>query len=387
MKKIFCLNKISNVGQSVLPMDTYQLTESIEEASAILVRSADMHLMDIPPQIEAIARAGAGVNNIPYEALAKKGIVVFNTPGANANAVAELTLAGMLLAVRDIHGGINWVKQNQTDPDIAKTTEKAKSKFAGTELLGKSIGIIGLGAIGLRIAALANGFGMKVYGNTLNHDELVLIKDSLPPIEFIRNVEEMYPHCDFISLNLPYSAEAKHMINKNSIARMKDGVIILNFARDGLVHEEDLLNAMTQNKVRKYVTDFPNANNATIDQFLVVPHLGASTEEAEDNCASMAANQVRNFLEHGNIKNSVNFPNLDAGPKTKKSRITVMYEADGAQFEMMEKITSYSTSIHSFIHAERNGLGYGIIDCDHEPDQVTLDAIFELKGVIRVRKV
>ncbi|MDY0338383.1 MAG: 3-phosphoglycerate dehydrogenase [Acholeplasmataceae bacterium] len=386
MHKIYCLNKISKVGLGVLPKKDYEVHEAIDDAHAILVRSADMHQMELPDSVLAVARAGAGVNNIPLEPLAKKGVVVFNTPGANANAVSELIMTGMLLASRDIYGGMNWVKANQEDPEINKTTEKAKSKFGGTEILGKSIGIIGLGAIGLRLAHQCALMGMKVYGTKRNLDSLK--KEELPEhMVLVKTKEEIYETCDFISLNLPYSAESKHMIDKEAIKMMKDGVIILNFARDGLVNEFDVLDAIEAGKVRTYVTDFPNANNAKQDKFIVIPHLGASTEEAEDNCAAMAANQIKDFIENGNIKNSVNFPDINAGPKQAKSRLIILYEASNPQFDIMSKIAETQSHVKSFIHQEKNGYGCAIMDCERDIDKITLDAIFNLKEVIKIREI
>ncbi len=388
MHKIHCLNKISKIGLSVLPKKDYEVSDSLDDVKAILVRSADMHQMELPESLLAVARAGAGVNNIPLEPLAKKGVVVFNTPGANANAVSELIVAGMLLASRDIFGGMNWVKANQEDSEINKTTEKAKSQFGGTELLNKSIGIIGLGAIGLRLAQICTALGMKVYGTKRNLESLNTMKDQLPQqMILVKTKEEIYKKCDFISLNLPFSAESKHMINKETIQMMKDGVIILNFARDGLVNENDVLEAIHAGKVRTYVTDFPNANNAKQDHFIVIPHLGASSEEAEDNCASMAAEQIKDFIENGNIKNSVNFPDINAGPKQTKSRLVILYEASNPQFDIMSKIAETQSHVKSFVHQEKNGYGCAIMDCESDIDRITLDAIFNLKEVIKIREI
>ena len=386
MHKIYCLNKISKVGLSVLPKNNYEVSESLEDVKAVLVRSSDMHQMELPESVLAVARAGAGVNNIPLETYANQGVVVFNTPGANANAVSELIVSGLLLASRDIFGGMNWVKENKDDAEINKTTEKAKSKFGGTEVLGKSIGIIGLGAIGLRLAHVCAAMGMKVYGTKRNLDSLN--KDELPKgMILVKTKEEIYETCDFISLNLPFSPESKHMINKETISMMKDGAIILNFARDGLVNEIDILEAIENGKVKTYVTDFPNAHNAKQDRFIVMPHLGASTEEAEDNCAEMAARQIKDFIEHGNIKNSVNFPEINAGPKHTKSRLVILYEASNPQFDIMSKIAETQSHVTSFIHQEKNGYGCAIMDCDNDIDQITLDAIFNLKEVIRIREI
>ncbi|MBU1141693.1 MAG: 3-phosphoglycerate dehydrogenase [Firmicutes bacterium] len=385
MKNIYCLNNISKFGLNALSSD-YQLVDDINIAHAVLVRSANMHDLELPKSVVAVARAGAGVNNIPLEAYAKKGIVVFNTPGANANAVKELVIAGMLLSSRDIHGGINWVSENKEDPEIGKSIEKAKAQFGGTEIQGKTIGIIGLGAVGLLVAQAAVALGMKIVGlesnvNSLNACKNKLSQDTI----YVSSKEELFPLCDFISLNIPFIPETKNFIDQNALMQMKDGVILLNFARDGLVNDEDLEKAIMNHKVRKYVTDFPNAKTALMDGVIAIPHLGASTEEAEDNCAYMAAMQIQDYIKNGNIKNSVNFPNLDAGKCKSASRVAVLYEDTQNIAEFIKKITECEHRIDQFIHDERNGYGYAILDCDEKMDQVTIDAINNLKGTILIR--
>lgn len=375
MKNIYLLNKISKIGLNVLPKENYQITEDLNNADAILLRSASMHEMELPKNVLAIARAGAGVNNIPYEKLAETGVLVFNTPGANANAVAELTLAGMLLATRDIYGGITWVKNNKTDADISKTTEKAKSQFGGTEILNKTIGIIGLGAIGLRLANICAGVGMKVLGT--KRDLSTLANEKLHEnIKLVKTKEEIFREADFISLNIPLNDHTKNTINEEVLRTLKDDVIILNFARAGLVDEEALSNSF---KVRKYVTDFPTPYNANNDKFLVIPHLGASTEEAEDNCAYMAASQVKDYLENGNILNSVNYPDLSYG-KVKNFRVTVMYNpSTNVKTEIIKNLNAAD-----YKFKENKNFGYLIIDLNEKPD---LSSINDLTGIIKIREL
>jgi len=321
--RIHCLNSISKVGLHELPQD-FILTQTLDDADAVLVRSAVMHDMVIPKSLKAVARAGAGVNNIPLDAYAKQGIVCFNTPGANANAVKELIIAGMLLASRDIIGGANWIQANKQDPEIAKTVEKAKNQFGGTEIKGKTIGIVGLGAIGMQLAKSCASLGMKIIG----YERFVSRIDRLEMPEgmvLASQVEELYPVCDFISLNVPLNNETKYMIDQKALDKMKEGIIILNFARDQLVCDQDMKVALENKKVRCYVTDFPNTETANMKGVLAIPHLGASTEEAEDNCAVMAVHQLVDFFKQGNIKNSVNFPDATLGIK-KHPRITLLGE-------------------------------------------------------------
>lgn len=375
MKNIYLLNKISKVGLEVLPKENYQITEDLNNADAILLRSASMHDMELPKNVLAIARAGAGVNNIPYDKFAKDGVLVFNTPGANANAVAELTLAGMLLAARDIHGGINWVDENKSDADISKTTEKIKSQFGGTELLNKTIGIIGLGAIGLRLARICASIGMKVLGT--KRDLSTLANEELHEnIKLVKTKEEIYKEANFISLNIPLNDHTKNTINKEVIETLQDDVVILNFARAGLVDEEAVSNS---NKVRKYVTDFPTPYNANNNKFLVIPHLGASTAEAEDNCAFMAASQVKDYLENGNILNSVNYPDLNYGT-FEKYRLTAMYDANTNAKEDIIK----ALNVKDFKANDYKGLGYIIINLENDVDTSDLENI---KGIIKIRKL
>lgn len=281
MFQYHCLNPIANVGLDLFSQD-YQKTDDIKEAQAVLVRSAAMHEMELPEGLCAVARAGAGVNNIPLEKCAEQGIVVFNTPGANANGVKELVFAGMLLASRDITGGINWVLENQENENIAKDVEKAKKAFAGCEISGKKLGVIGLGAIGVKVANAATHLGMEVYG----YDPFISVNAAWSlsrNVKHISNVEDIYRECDYITIHVPLLEDTKKMLNKEAFALMKDGVVILNFARSLLVDEEDIIVAIKEGKVKKYVSDFPTSTTAGKEGCILIPHLGASTEESEDN--------------------------------------------------------------------------------------------------------
>ena len=323
---ILCLNKISPVGMKVLPA-SYKVTEDINDADAILVRSAAMHEMVLPQRVVAVARAGAGVNNIPLDVYAKAGVVVFNTPGANANAVKELTIAGMLLAARDIRGSMEWVKANKDDELINKSMEKAKGAFAGTEILGKTLGVIGCGAIGALVAQAAGALGMHVIGVEPSEATIERNKHLFPADMEIVSYDELYKRADYISIHVPLLDATKGMLNKEAFAKMKDGVIIVNCARDAIVNDNDLEEAIKAGKVRRYVTDFPNHKTANMEGVVAISHLGASTEEAEDNCAAMAAKQVVDYVENGNIINSVNYPRIDLGKKEGK-RVVVLFEGD-----------------------------------------------------------
>ena len=324
--KILCLNKISPVGLKVLP-SSYSFTDDLNEANAILVRSANMLETTLPKNVLAVGRAGAGVNNIPLEAYAKEGVVVFNTPGANANAVKELTIAGMLLAARDIRGSMEWVQNNKSDELINKSMEKAKSAFAGTEILGKTLGIIGCGAIGALVAQAAGALGMHVLGVEPSEATIERNKHLFPADMEIVSQEEMYARADYISIHVPLMDATRGMLNKEVFAQCKDGVIIVNCARDAIVNDDDMKLALESGKVRRYVTDFPNYKTANMNGVVAISHLGASTEEAEDNCAAMAARQIVDYVENGNIINSVNFPRIDLG-KREGTRVVVLFEGD-----------------------------------------------------------
>ena len=373
---ILCLNKISPVGMKVLP-SSYQVTEDINEADAILVRSAAMHEMVLPQRVVAVARAGAGVNNIPLEAYAKAGVVVFNTPGANANAVKELTIAGMLLAARDLRGSMEWVKENKGDELINKSMEKAKGAFAGTEILGKTLGVIGCGAIGALVAQAAGALGMHVIGVEPSEATIEKNKHLFPADMEIVSYDEMYQRADYISIHVPLLDATKGMINKEAFAKMKDGVIIVNCARDAIVNDNDLEEAIKAGKVRKYVTDFPNYKTANMDGVVAISHLGASTEEAEDNCAAMAAKQVVDYIENGNIINSVNYPRLDLGKKEGK-RVIVLFEGDKIN-EVTDIVNR--AGITKMTSGSKGAFGALLAEVSGDVDEAALKAV---EGVTRV---
>ena len=341
--KILCLNKISPVGLKVLP-SSYELTEDMAQAGAILVRSANMLETTLPENVLAVARAGAGVNNIPLEPYAKAGVVVFNTPGANANAVKELTIAGMLLAARDIRGSMEWVKENKGDELINKSMEKAKGAFAGTEILGKTLGIIGCGAIGALVAQAAGALGMHVIGVEPSAATIERNKHLFPADMEIVSSDEMYARADYISIHVPLMDATKGMLNKEVFAKCKDGVIVVNCARDAIVNDDDMKEALASGKVRRYVTDFPNYKTANMEGVVAISHLGASTEEAEDNCAAMAAKQVVDYVENGSIINSVNYPRIDLGKK-EGTRVVVLFEGD--HVEEVSKLLAGASKVAS----------------------------------------
>lgn len=386
MMQYYCLNPISKVGLDKFT-DKYKKTDKLEDAQGVLVRSASMHEMDLPENLLAVARAGAGVNNIPLEKCAEKGIVVFNTPGANANGVKELVIAGMLLAARDIVGGIEWVKANAADENIAKTAEKEKGNFAGTELTGKKLGIIGLGAIGVKVANAARHLGMEVYG----YDPYVSVDAAWSlsrDVKHVLNVEDIYKTCDYITIHVPLLDSTKGMINKEAIQMMKDGVVILNFARDLLANEKDVIEALDSGKVRKYVTDFPNTLTASAKGCIVIPHLGASTEESEDNCAVMAVKELMDYLENGNIKNSVNYPACDMGVCTQAGRIAVFHKNIA---NMITKFTGCigdnGINITDMTNKSKGEVAYTMLDIESPATPAIIDRLSAIDGVFRVRVV
>jgi len=386
MFKLSCLNPIAEVGLAYLTQE-YVLTEDITQADGILVRSASMHEMDLPDNLLAVARAGAGVNNIPLDNCAKKGIVVFNTPGANANGVTELVIAGMLLAARDIAGGIEWVKSTAKNPAIDKETEKEKKAFAGTELNRKRLGIIGLGAIGVKVANAAKHLGMEVYG----YDPYVSVDSAWNlsrDVKHVLNVDEIYEGCDFITIHVPLLDATKGMINKESISRMKDGVIILNFARDLLANESDVLDGIKSGKIRKYVTDFPNPVIAGQEGCIVIPHLGASTEESEDNCAKMAVKQMKNYLKNGNIINSVNYPDCDMGICAQAGRIAIFHKNKA---NMITKFTACfgdnEINISDMMNKSMGEVAYTMLDVEEAATPEMITTLQNIEGVFRVRVV
>lgn len=386
MIKVNCLNPIAKVGMSLLP-ETFGTTGDFNEAEAVLVRSAAMHELELPECLLAVARAGAGVNNIPLDKCAEKGIVVFNTPGANANGVKELVVAGMLLASRDIRGGMQWVSDNKEDENIGKTMEKAKAKFAGTEIQGKTLGVIGLGAIGVLVANAASKLGMKVVGC----DPYLSVQNALNlsnEVKIVKSNAEVYAEADFISVHVPLLNDTKGMINKASLSMMKDGVIILNFARDLLVNDDDMAEALASGKVRKYVTDFPNAKTANMDGVIAFPHLGASTEESEDNCAVMAVNQLVDFIENGNIKNSVNYPALDMGVCSKAARIAINHQnIPNILSQLTGAMAEANVNISDMQSKSKGDYAYTMLDLDSTATEAVADKIRGIAGVIKVRIV
>lgn len=361
-RKIYCLNKISKVGLGVLPSN-YKVVEELVGSDAVLVRSAAMHEMDLPESVKCVARAGAGVNNIPLDKYAGKGVVVFNTPGANANAVKELTIAMMLLAARDIRGSMEWVKENKDDPEINKTMEKAKSAFAGTEILGKTLGVIGCGAIGALVADAASKLGMKVVGVEPSTNTRERYKDLLSGVKFVE-LDELLKVSDYITVHVPLMDATRGMINKSALAKAKDGVIVINAARDALVNDEDMKEALASGKVRRYVTDFPNAKSANTEGVVAISHLGASTEEAEDNCAMMAAKQVVEFIENGNIVNSVNYPNLTLGPKA-GPRLVVLTKGDASE-KVLDAVKAAGGKVNKFVSGVKGAYGAVLLELSEE---------------------
>jgi len=384
MKKIHCLNAISAYGTALLTED-YKLTNEIDEAEGVLVRSASMHDMKLPGGLLAVARAGAGVNNIPLEACAAEGIVVFNTPGANANGVKELVIAGLMLASRDIEGGIRWCKENQDDENIAKSAEKAKSRFAGCEIRGKKLGVIGLGAIGAEVANACSSLGMEVYG----YDPFISVNAAWRlsrNVKHITAVDTIYKECDYITLHVPLIDATKGMINKAALDNMKDGTVILNFARDILVNEEDMAEALKSGKIKKYVTDFPNPTSVHMEGAIVIPHLGASTEESEDNCAKMAVKEIMDYIDNGNIRNSVNFPACDMGICGAASRVAVLHlNIPNMIGQITGTLAAGGVNISDMTNKSREKYAYTLLDLETAPDAVSIQKLNAIKGVVRVR--
>ena len=384
MFNIKYLNPISASGTS-LWSEQYTSTENIESADAVIVRSASMHELEIPKQLAAVARAGAGVNNIPLDAMAEKGVVVFNTPGANANGVMELALCGMLLGMRDVIGGINWVQSIRNDGDVAKKVEKGKSKFAGHEIAGKKLGVIGLGAVGGPLANAAIKLGMQVYGCDpfISIDAAWHLDSRIIPV---KTREELYAQCDVISLHTPLLEDTKKMINAEALAAMKDGVIILNFARDLLVDDDAMEAALKSGKVSRYITDFPNDRTASMEGVIAIPHLGASTEEAEDNCARMAVKQVMNYLENGNIVNSVNFPNCDMGVCSKPGRIAILHRnIPDILRQLTGAVSAENINISDMLNRSRGQYAYTMLDLDAPAPANIVEDLEKVAGVLRVR--
>lgn len=384
--KFACLNSISPIGLKNFT-NRYEQVSELSEANGILVRSAAMHDMEFSENLYAIARAGAGVNNIPLQKCAEKGIVVFNTPGANANGVKELVFAGMLLASRDIVEGVNWVRANKAKEDIAKIAEKEKKKFAGTELQGKKLGIIGLGAIGVRVANAAVSLGMDVYG----YDPYVSVDSAWHlsrKITHVLNVDDIYKNCDFITVHVPLLDSTKHMIGKEAISKMKKGVILVNMARDQLVDEEAVVASIEAGKIRRYVSDFPNSTVAGKRGCITTPHLGASTEESEINCAKMAVDQLRDYLENGNIRNSVNYPNCEMGVCTSGGRICIFHKNQPSMITQFTQILgAHGVNIAGMANKSKKEVAYTLIDFDDPSDKELVNKLAAVKDVYRVRVI
>ena len=386
MHKVHYLNPISPKG-TALWTEEYQKTENVMEADAVIVRSAAMHDMAFSDNLLAIARAGAGVNNIPLERCAEEGVVVFNTPGANANGVVELAICGMLLGCRDVIGGINWVQSIKDEGDVGKKVEKGKSKFAGMEIAGKRLGVIGLGAIGGPLANAAIKLGMEVYGcdpyisiNAAWHLDSRIIP--------VKTREEIYAQCDIITVHTPLLESTKKMINAEAFSQMKDGVILLNFARDLLVDDDALEAALKSGKVKRYITDFPNDKTASMEGVVAIPHLGASTQESEDNCAMMAVKQVMDYLENGNIINSVNFPACDMGVCTKAGRITILHKnIPNSLSQFTTTVAKENINISDMMNRSKGEYAYTMLDLDGIPSEAVVEALNQIDGVLRVRVI
>lgn len=386
MYRYHCLNAISQVGLETFTEEYVPVSEP-ENADAILVRSTNMKEMEFGKDLKAIARAGAGVNNIPLEKCAEEGIVVFNTPGANANGVKELVLAGMLLASRDIIGGINWVQENEEDGNIAKDAEKAKKAFAGCELEGKKLGVIGLGAIGVLVANAATHLGMEVYG----YDPYISVDSAWRLSRSIRHaktVDEIYKDCDYITIHVPATDTTKGMIDQDALSLMKKGVVVLNFARNVLVEEEAMVDALVSGHVKHYVTDFPTPQIVGVKGAIVIPHLGASTEESEDNCAVMAASQIKNYLENGNIKNSVNYPDCDMGLRGENTRILILHHNVPNMIGQFTKILADDNmNIADLTNKSKGRYAYTMIDIDSSVSENVIKDLGTVKEVLRIRVI
>ena len=386
MRNIYCFNAISKYGTDRLTAD-YALTDDLARAEGVLVRSAALHETEFGDSLLAIARAGAGVNNIPLDRCANEGIVVFNTPGANANGVKELVIAGLLLAARDVVGGIEWCKENKEDANIAKTVEKAKKAFAGYEIKGKKLGVIGLGAIGAEVANTAAALGMEVYG----YDPYISINAAWAlsrDVKHITSVDTIYQECDYITVHVPLLDSTRGMINGQTIGQMKDGVVVLNFARDLLVDDDAMAAALETGKVRRYVTDFPNPKSVAMENVIAIPHLGASTEESEDNCAKMAVEELMDYLENGNIRNSVNYPNCDMGICHAASRVAVLHlNVPNMIGQITGILASGNVNISDMTNKSRDKYAYTLLDLENPAEEDIVEKLKAIKGVLRVRVI
>lgn len=387
MYNILTLNKISETGLERFSAD-YQYGDAMENPQGIMVRSASMHEMEMPQSLLAIARAGAGVNNIPVDQCTEKGIVVFNTPGANANAVKELVLAGMLISSRKIPQGMAWAQGLKGQGDaVAKAVEKGKSAFVGPEIKGKKLGVIGLGAIGILVANAARSLGMEVYG----YDPYISVDSAWGLSRAVKHsltLDDIYEACDYITVHVPQTPDTKNMINKDSIAKMKDGVRILNFARGGLVDSADMVAAVGAGKVAAYVTDFPSDDLLGVDGVIAIPHLGASTPESEDNCARMAADELMAYLSDGNIINSVNFPSLSSPRAACCTRVCVFHKNIPSMLSQVTKLLSDNgLNIENMQSKSRKDVAYTVLDCSGQVSQDVLASLDDAEGIIRIRVI
>ena len=386
MYQVKLFNKISKVGLDDLDPAKYTCSEDYEDYDAVLVRSAKLHDTKFPADLKCIARAGAGVNNIPLDRCSEEGIVVFNTPGANANAVKELVICGLLMASRDIVGGIEWTKSLSGTPDIGPAAEKGKSKFAGPEIMGKRLGVIGLGAIGVRVANAAVALDMEVWGYDpyLSGDGALQLSRS---VKHITDVNEIFANCDYITVHVPLTPDTKHIIDAKAIGMMKDGVRILNIARGELVDEAAMVQALESGKVARYVSDFASEEMLAQKNAIIMPHLGASTPESEDNCAKMAAFEVREFLEKGTIRNSVNFPNLKVPYEGGHRMCLIHKNVPNMIAQITSTLSSQDMNIENMGNRSRGDYAYTIVDVDKVPTDAVLNALRAVEGMIRVRAI
>jgi D-3-phosphoglycerate dehydrogenase len=386
MYQYACLNPIAEIGLNLFS-DQYQKTEELKDAQAVLVRSASMHDLSLPEGLEAVARAGAGVNNIPLDKCAEQGVVVFNTPGANANGVKEMVIAGMLLASRDIVGGIEWVREHEGEPDIGKLAEKQKKQYAGCEIAGKKLGVIGLGAIGVQVANAAINLGMEVFG----YDPYISVSAAWNlsrSVKHISNVETIYRECDFISIHVPLMDATRGMINEDALSKMKEGVVILNFARDPLVEDEAILKAIADGRVKKYVSDFATPALAGKEGVILTPHLGASTEESEDNCAMMAVREIRDYLENGNIVHSVNYPDCNMGGCDKAGRVAILHKnIRGTIAKFTAVFDNGGINIEDMTNKSKGDYAYTLLDLGTPATDEVVEQLKGLDGVLKVRVV
>ncbi len=386
MYKVHCINNIAKVGTDALG-ENFTLTDEVASADAIMVRSANLHEMEFSDSLLAIARAGAGVNNIPLDRCAEQGIVVFNTPGANANGVKELVIAGMLLAARDICGGIDWVDRHYDDPNVGQLAEKAKNRYAGTELAGKTLGVIGLGAIGAMVANAGRSLGMHVLG----YDPYVSVKYAWSldrHVHHVNDLKEIWANADYITIHVPATDATRGMISREAIAAMKDDVVVLNYARDVLVDERAMAEALQTGHVARYMTDFANANSTQMPRAIVTPHLGASTKEAEDNCAIMAANEIRDYLENGNIENSVNYGDVNLGPMNTPVRLAIFHKnIPGVIGAITSAVSSANVNIENMTDKSRGDYAYSLLDLSGELDSKTIETLEAVEGIYRVRAI